>query len=47
MIEQDSKFCESCGHLCHCVEADHEDCKCEECKCKTSDKLDEESFNGA
>tara|TARA_R100000664_G_C2681066_1_gene89054 strand:- start:393 stop:536 length:144 start_codon:yes stop_codon:yes gene_type:complete len=47
MIEPDSKFCKSCGHLCHCVEADHEDCKCEECKCKTSDKLDEESFNGA
>ena len=28
------KFCKKCNHLCHCVEADHEGCKCENCDCK-------------
>ena len=27
------KFCKKCNHLCHCVEADHEVCKCENCEC--------------
>ena len=27
------KFCKKCNHLCHCVEADHEGCKCEGCDC--------------
>ena len=22
-----------CNHLCHCIEADHSDCKCENCEC--------------
>ena len=25
--------CKKCNHLCHCVEADHSDCKCENCEC--------------
>ena len=47
MIELDTEVCQNCGHLCHCVEADHEDCNCEKCECMSSDKLDEEAFNGA
>ena len=27
------KFCKKCNHLCHCIEADHADCKCENCEC--------------
>jgi hypothetical protein len=27
------KTCKKCGHLCHCVEADHEGCKCANCDC--------------
>ena len=30
MTEQ---FCKKCNHLCHCIEADHSDCKCENCEC--------------
>ena len=22
-----------CGHLCHCIEADHDGCKCDNCDC--------------
>jgi len=29
------KFCKKCNHLCHCVEADHEGCKCESCECNS------------
>ena len=29
-----NKTCKKCGHLCHCIEADHEGCKCENCDCK-------------
>ena len=29
----DDKTCKKCGHLCHCVEADHADCKCANCEC--------------
>jgi len=28
------RFCTKCNHLCHCIEADHEECKCEGCECK-------------
>ena len=28
------RFCKKCNHLCHCIEADHSDCKCENCECK-------------
>ena len=27
------RFCKKCNHLCHCIEADHETCKCENCEC--------------
>ena len=27
------RFCKKCNHLCHCIEADHSDCKCENCEC--------------
>ena len=27
------RFCKKCNHLCHCMEADHSDCKCENCEC--------------
>ena len=29
----DDKTCKKCGHLCHCVEADHEGCDCVGCDC--------------
>ena len=28
-----NRFCKKCNHLCHCIEADHSDCKCENCEC--------------
>ena len=27
------RFCKKCNHLCHCIEADHEGCKCDGCNC--------------
>ena len=27
------RFCKKCNHLCHCIEADHEGCKCKGCDC--------------
>ena len=27
------RFCKKCNHLCHCIEADHEGCKCSGCEC--------------
>ena len=34
------KTCQKCGHLCHCIEADHFGCKCDGCSCgqKEEDK---------
>ena len=29
------RTCQKCGHLCHCIEADHQGCKCDGCKCST------------
>ena len=29
----DNRTCKRCGHLCHCIEADHEGCKCVGCNC--------------
>ena len=29
----DNRTCKKCGHLCHCVEADHDGCKCDGCDC--------------
>ena len=31
--KMDDKICKKCGHLCHCVEADHEGCNCANCDC--------------
>ena len=31
--KMDDKTCKKCGHLCHCVEADHEKCDCSNCDC--------------
>ena len=31
--KMDDKTCKKCGHLCHCVEADHEKCDCAGCDC--------------
>ena len=28
------RFCKKCGHLCHCIEADHEKCDCTNCDCE-------------
>ena len=25
------RTCKKCNHLCHCIEADHEGCKCTGC----------------
>jgi len=36
----DNRFCKKCGHLCHCIEADHEGCKCGSCDCKQSKAQD-------
>ncbi len=27
------KICKKCGHLCHCIEADHVGCECANCEC--------------
>ena len=29
----DNRTCKKCGHLCHCIEADHDGCKCTGCEC--------------
>jgi hypothetical protein len=29
------RFCKKCNHLCHCIEADHEGCKCDGCECNS------------
>ena len=29
----EDRYCKKCDHLCHCVEADFKDCKCENCEC--------------
>ncbi len=33
MLEIKERFCKRCSHLCHCIEADHEGCKCIGCNC--------------
>ena len=37
-MEMTDKFCKKCNHLCHCIEADHFTCKCENCECGTRDE---------
>jgi len=36
------RFCKKCNHLCHCIEADHEGCKCEGCECNS--RAEDRSF---
>ena len=36
----DNRTCNKCGHLCHCIEADHDGCKCGSCECKQSKAQD-------
>ena len=37
----DDKICKKCGHLCHCVEADHEKCDCDNCDCEIGRATDQ------
>jgi hypothetical protein len=37
MFIMNERFCKKCNHLCHCIEADHEGCKCDGCECKAVD----------
>jgi len=38
----EERFCKKCNHLCHCIEADHEGCKCDGCECDS--KAEDQSF---
>jgi len=42
MPVMNERFCKKCNHLCHCVEADHEGCKCDRCECDS--KAEDQSF---
>ena len=44
MIMMD-RTCKKCGHLCHCLEADHESCKCSGCDC-TSSRAEQATYEG-
>jgi len=39
------KTCKKCGHLCHCIEADHEGCKCSGCDCDGS-RAEQSTYEG-
>ena len=39
------RFCKKCNHLCHCIEADHEGCKCDGCECNT--KEEDSTYEGS
>ena len=41
----DNRFCKKCGHLCHCIEADHEGCKCIGCDC--SQRLEDKTYENS
>ena len=41
------RYCKKCDHLCHCIEADFKDCKCENCECsetKTSTREEDATY---
>ena len=43
--KMENKFCTKCNHLCHCVEADHSDCKCDNCECaEMSTREEDETY---
>ena len=44
MIGMD-RTCKKCGHLCHCIEADHEGCKCTGCECD-SGRAEQATYEG-
>ena len=33
----DNRTCKKCGHLCHCIEADHDGWRCDGCDCKVNE----------
>ena len=39
------RTCKKCGHLCHCIEADHEGCKCTGCDCSAG-KAEDLTYEG-
>jgi len=39
------RFCKKCNHLCHCIEADHEGCKCTGCDCD-SGRAEQATYEG-
>ncbi|ANS05557.1 hypothetical protein [uncultured Mediterranean phage] len=42
----DNRTCKKCGHLCHCIEADHEGCKCTGCNCD-SGRAEQSTYEGS
>ena len=44
MITMD-RTCKKCNHLCHCIEADHEGCKCTGCDCNGG-KAEDSTYEG-
>jgi hypothetical protein len=44
MIKMD-RTCKKCNHLCHCIEADHEGCKCTGCDCD-SGRAEQATYEG-
>ena len=39
----EDRYCKKCDHLCHCVEADFKDCKCENCECSETSTSEEDA----
>ena len=39
------RTCKKCKHLCHCIEADHEGCKCTGCDCSAG-KAEDSTYEG-
>jgi len=44
MMKMD-RTCKKCNHLCHCIEADHEGCKCTGCDCD-SGRAEQATYEG-
>jgi len=44
MMKMD-RTCKKCKHLCHCMEADHEGCKCTGCDCDSS-RAEQATYEG-
>ena len=45
MFVMKERFCKKCNHLCHCIEADHEGCKCSGCDCSVG-KAEDSTYEG-